>query len=191
MPTLDGWENLDDYRAYLRVRARGLNLNPRLNVRFDHSDLVQEVFLRAQASEIPCHDESPRGRMAYLDEILNSVFKDHLREHHARIRDVDREQVVQQALDESTAAYRLDPADSGASPSQQAALREEFLRAMTAVDQLPERQRDVIILVNLEHCSLQEAADRLGLTKGQAAGLYGRGMTRPRGILNPGAGEQP
>lgn len=188
MPSLDGWENLDRYRAYLRVRARRLVLDPRLKVRFNESDLVQEAFVRALAAEKPCEGESAGVRMAYLDRIFDNVFADHLRTHHAEMRDVDKEQAVRQALDESTAAYRLDPADGGASPSEQAARREEFLRAMAAVDQLAAGERDVIILKELQGLSIQEAADRLGITKGQAAGLYARGLTRVRGLLGPDGG---
>ena len=191
MPPLDGWEHLSRYEAYVRVRARRLALNPRLKVRFGASDLVQETFLRALGAETPCEGESPRARMAYLDRIFDRVFADHLRTHHAEKRDIDREQEVRQALNESTAAYRLDPADGAASPSEQAARREEYLRAMEAIEGLPERERDVIILVHLEQCSLKEAGERLGITKGKAAGLYGRGMTRLRGQLDPGAGAQP
>jgi RNA polymerase sigma-70 factor (ECF subfamily) len=182
----DGWDNLDRYWAYLRVRARRLNLNPRLKMRFSESDLVQEAFIRAQSTAEPCRDKSPRARMAYLDQAFDWTFQDHLRKHHAERRDIDREKVVQQALNESTAAYHLDFADNGASPSEQANRREQFLGAMEAVNELPERERDVIFLVYFEHCSLQEAGDRLEMTKGTAAGLYGRGVTRLRGKLNPG-----
>jgi RNA polymerase sigma-70 factor (subfamily 1) len=187
MASLDGWD-LEQYRAYLRVRARRLRLDPRLKARFDESDLVQEVLLRAQTSATPCAGPSHRLRLAYLDQAFDWVFADHLREHHAGIRDVDREQAVRQALDESTAAHRLEPADSGASPSEQAAHREEFLRAMTAVDRLPEAERDVIILIYLQGLSIQEAAERLGKTKGQVAGLYQRGTHRLRALLKPPAG---
>jgi hypothetical protein len=123
MPSLDGWD-LKRYRAHLWVRARRLNLDPRLKARFDESDLVQEALVRAQASATPCPGESHRERLAYLDQAFE-VFADHLREHHAARRDIDREQAARQALNESTAAYRLDPADSGSSPSERAARREE------------------------------------------------------------------
>jgi RNA polymerase sigma-70 factor (ECF subfamily) len=188
MPSLEGWD-LKRYRAYLKVRARTLELDPRLKIRFDESDWVQEVFLQAQAATEPCRGNSHQVRLAYLDRIFENLFTDFLRKHHAQKRDIDREEGVQQALNESSAAYRLDPSDSGASPSEQAARREEFLLAMAAVEQLPENERDVIILTYLQGLSVQEAADRLGLSRGQAAGLYTRGTTRLRDLLNPGSGE--
>jgi RNA polymerase sigma-70 factor, ECF subfamily len=189
MPSLDDWGDLTPYLAYLKNRARSLKLNPRLSARFGESDLVQETFLRAQKSEVPCQGTSLRERMAYLDQAFDRVFIDHLREHHAEKRDIDKEQALQQALNESTAEYRLEPADKGASPSEQATRGEEFLRAMAGIDELPENERNVVLLTYLQGLSVQEAADRLGISRGQAAGLYARGTTRLRAFLNPEAGE--
>jgi RNA polymerase sigma factor (sigma-70 family) len=123
--------------------------------------------------------------MAYLDQVFDNVFTDYLREHHAQKRDIDME-VAKQALNESSTACRLDPADSTASPSEQASRREEFLRAMAALDQLPAHERDVLIVIHLQQQRLKEAADHMGLTKGKVAGIYGRGMTRLRGLLDAG-----
>lgn len=189
MPSLEDWDVIR-YRAYLKVRARMLELDPRLRVRFDDSDLVQDVFVRAQATAESCRGQSHRERMAYLDQVFNNLFTDRLRENHAQKRDIDKEQ-AEQLLNESSAAYRLDPADTGASPSEQAARREEFLRAVAALDQLPPHERDVLILIYLKQHTLQEAADQLGLSKGQVSGNYGRGMTRLRGMLNTGEEKPP
>jgi RNA polymerase sigma-70 factor (subfamily 1) len=185
MPSLDDWD-LDSYRAHLRVRARRLNLDPRLQAHFDASDLVQETLVRALRSATPCSGDSHRERLVYLDQAFDWVFGDHLRKVHTAKGDIDREQkqIAQQALSESTAGYRIDLVAAGASPSEQASRREEFLRAMTAVDRLPEAERDVIILTYLEGLSVQVAADRLGKTRGQVAGLYKRGTERLRDALN-------
>jgi RNA polymerase sigma-70 factor (subfamily 1) len=186
VPSLDGWD-LKRYRAYLKVRARMLDLDPRLRVRFDESDLVQEVFVRAQACAESCRGQSHRERMAYLDQVFDNVFTDYLREHRAQKRDIDME-VAEQALNESSAAYRLHAADS-VSPSEQASRREESLRATAALDQLPAHERDVLIVIHLQQHSLKEAADRLGMSKGKVAGIYGRGMIRLRSLLNAGDGK--
>jgi RNA polymerase sigma-70 factor (ECF subfamily) len=188
MSVLDAWADLDRYRAYLRIRARRLKLDPRMQARFDESDLVQEALLRAHTSETPCAGDSHRARMAYLDQAFDWALQDRIREHRADKRDVAKEKAVRAAIDESTAAYRLDPADDGASPSEQVARREEFLRAVEAVDRLPEDERDVVILTYLQGLTVQEAAERLGKTRGQVAGLYKRGTDRLRGTLNPPSG---
>ena len=188
VPSLEGWGDLTPYLAYLKNRARSLNLDPRMSARFRESDLVQECFLKAQASEVPCQGTSIRQRMAYLDKTFDNVFNDLLREHHAQIRDIDREQAIAKVLNESTAEYRLEPADKGASPSEQAAKSEEFLRAMAAIDQLQEYEQKMILLTYLQGLSVNEAAERLGITRGQAAGFYGRGTTRLCALLNPSAG---
>jgi len=188
MPALDGWGDLTPYLSYVKNRARSLRLDPRLNARFGESDLVSETFLRAQASDVSCAGTSLRERLAYLDQALNRVFIDHLREHHAERRDIDKEQAAQEALNESTAEYRLEVLDRGASPSEQAVRREGFLRAMVALDQLPERERDVLTLTYLRGLTVPEAAEQLGIHRGHAARLYASGTARLRALLNPGSG---
>jgi len=52
------------HRALLRLRARHLQLDPRLRRRFDESDLVQETLLRAHANRDQCRGETEGERVA-------------------------------------------------------------------------------------------------------------------------------
>jgi RNA polymerase sigma-70 factor (ECF subfamily) len=72
------------------------------------------------------------------------------------------------------------------SPSQQAARNEDLLRLADAVAQLPEAQREAVVLHHLQGCSLTETARRLGRTDAAVAGLLHRGLKRLRELMTPG-----
>jgi RNA polymerase sigma-70 factor (subfamily 1) len=159
-------------------------LDRRVQVRFDESDLVQETFTRAVASQEPCQGTGTEDRIAWLERIQDRVLIDKWREHHAGIRDVKREEELRNALLDSTAHWEANLADRHqSSPSTQAQRKELFLRVTTAIQQLPDDQQDVVMAVLILHQTPQEVAESLGKTKGQVAGLYSRGIAALRLLL--------
>src|SRR5581483_4564149 len=86
------------HRALLRLRARHLQLDPRLRSRFDESDLVQETLLRAHTNREQCRGESEGERLAWLQVILERVALDHLDKAHAQKRDVAAERSLQEVV---------------------------------------------------------------------------------------------
>jgi RNA polymerase sigma-70 factor, ECF subfamily len=181
MADLSDWD-LPRFRTILRQQAERLRLNPRIQVRVDESDLVQETLKRAVGSPHPCRGQCDAERLAYLLEILNNVVCDAHRKHHADRRDVDREQ-LKRALDESTAEYLASLAGRELPPSEQALRNEKQERLETAIRQLPDGQREVVWLVVKEHKTAAEVAAQLGKTEGAVAGLYSRGIKRVKEIL--------
>ncbi len=190
---LNAWSAtaLERYRRYLRTRAELLGLDPRLRVRADESDIVQETLRRAAASTKPCQGPGEEEDwLPWLRKIEDNVFIDLLREHHAELRDVDREQ-AQRMLDESSAAWEKRLADSGLSASAIVARQEQFVRVAAAVQELPAAQREALLGVFFLGQSLQEVALLHGKTKGQVAGAYARGLVALRQRLQDLEEDQP
>lgn len=183
MPTLENWD-LARYRAYLKTRARLIGMNPKVRVRLDESDLVQETFLRAADPETPaCAGESDEQRVAWLETIQNRIFIDKYREAHADKRDVSREQAFQQVLNQSTIHWETKLLDPGETPLDLLVKKELTLEVAAMIQQLPEDQRDVVIARELLHLTLKETAAELGKTEGQVAGLYRRGLQNLKELL--------
>jgi RNA polymerase sigma factor (sigma-70 family) len=69
------------------------------------------------------------------------------------------------------------------SPSQQAVRNEELVRLADALLQLPEAQREAIVLHHLQGCPLSETARVLGKTDAAVAGLLHWGLKQLRACM--------
>lgn len=184
MASIEDW-NLGRFREVLRRRAARLRCDPRVLVRFDESDLVQDALLRAAEARAGPTGETDEERLAWLSAILDNLLIDRHREHFAKKRDVRREQhldALRQALQESSAEVVGLLPDSSPSPSENAARGELEARVAAAIDQLPPRQRDVLLL-RKEGRTFEEIARQLGITKGAAQGVYNQGLKRLRELM--------
>lgn len=176
MPALEGWD-LDAYRGYLKVRARLIGLDPRIRIRFDESDLVQETLLKAADPATPqCRGETAAERLAWLEEIQNHLYIDRYREANADKRDVKLEREFRQLISGSTVSWEKNFADPGDTPLEQVMKKEIALKLALAIQELPADQRDVVMAREMLHLSLEETAQVLGKTVGSVAGLYRRGL---------------
>jgi RNA polymerase sigma-70 factor (ECF subfamily) len=177
MPKPPGWE-LERYLPLLRVQARQLHLDPRLRRRFDSSDLVGETLLKACA-ELPGFRGTTEAQLvAWLQQILAHCAIDLVRREKAGKRDVALERSLQAAAGESSARLEAFLKARGPSPSEEAQQHEELLRLAAAIEQLPERERDVLILRKLMNLPVAAIAEQLGRTKKAVAGQLQRGLHR-------------
>jgi RNA polymerase sigma-70 factor (ECF subfamily) len=101
-------------------------------------------------------------------------------------RDVGREQALEAAL--ASSSSRLDGwlAAEQSSPSQQAVRHEDALRLAEALEQLPEAQREALVLQHWQGWSLADIGRHLGRSPEAVAGLLKRGLKQLRGILDDG-----
>jgi RNA polymerase sigma-70 factor (ECF subfamily) len=173
---------LEHYRGYLRLLAR-LQLDPRLQAKLDPSDIVQEVLLKAhQATErFRWHSEAETA--AWLRRILANALTDALRRFTAEARDVGQERSLEAAVEETAARMERWLAAEQTSPSQHAERHEQQLRLAQALEQLPDGQREAVVLHHLRGASLAELAHHLGRSPAAAAGLLQRGVKRLRELL--------
>jgi RNA polymerase sigma-70 factor (ECF subfamily) len=164
---------LERYRELLRLQARQLHLDPRLERRFDGSDLVQETLLRAHLQYDQFHGISESEFIAWLQAILVNVAADEIDKARAGKRDLNREQSIQASADSSA---RLDPFLVSRQPSPSAIVQrhELLLRIANAVDQLPGDQRDVFVHHHMMGTPVAKIARSLERTEKSVAGLLFR-----------------
>jgi RNA polymerase sigma-70 factor (ECF subfamily) len=170
------------YGALLRLQARQLHLDPRLERRFGSSDLVQETFLRAHRQQGQFHGVSEGEFIAWLQAILANVAADEIDKARAGKRDVNREQSIQAIADSSA---RLDAflVSRQPSPSEIVQRHELLLRIASAVDQLPDDQRDVFIHHHMMGTPVAEIARSLERSEKSVAGLLFRARKTLAGLL--------
>ena len=80
----------------------------------------------------------------------------------------------------------FDPADPAPGTEEQAVRKDESRRLREAVAQLPEDQRDALILTQLEKVPYEEAARRLGVEEGTVKSRVNRAKARLKERLSDG-----
>lgn len=176
------WQ-LDRYRSLLQVQARQVQLDPRLRRRFDASDMVQEALLKAHENLAGFRGQTEAELLKWLYEILANTLVDEVRKAHAQKRDVALEQSLHGAVAQSSACLEAYVADRQATPHAQAVRQERLVQIARALEQLPDDQRDVVLLRDLQGHSVAEIAQRLDRTEKSVAGLLLRGRARLRQLL--------
>ena len=168
-------EPLEPFRRYLEVLAR-VHLDPRLRGKLDPADIVQQTLLRACAALPDLRGQSPDALAAWLRKILARTLADTVKHYHRDRRDVNLERSLEADLDRSSGALAVWLAAEQTSPSLTAQRNEELLRLADALADLPEPQREVVILKHCRGQTLQQIADHLGKTVPSVASLLRRGL---------------
>src|SRR5262249_53181142 len=173
---------LTRHRDRLR-RMIAVRLDRRLAARVDPSDIVQEALAEA-ARRLDGYLRDPPlpfypGLRHIAWERLVKVPRRHL---YARRRTVEREEPPG-LPDESVVelAERLLAFHSG--PSARLRRQEQRDRVLAALEALPERDRDVLVLRYLEDLSTAEAAAVLGVSEGAVKMRLLRAVQRLRDVL--------
>ena len=171
------------YRGYLWTIAHA-NIGVELRGKLEASDIVQATLLKAYSSLDELRASDDRSIAAWLRTVLISVLVDEFRKLHREKRDVDREVVVA-AVDSTAAGMEHWLAADQTTPSLLAAKNEEILLLADALLELPEDQREVVIMKHLRGETLPRIADTLGRSVPAVAGLLRRGLEKLREILPP------
>jgi RNA polymerase sigma-70 factor (ECF subfamily) len=177
-------EALEPFRRYLEVLAR-VHLDPRLRGKLDPADVVQQTLLRACAALTDLRGQSPEALAAWLRKILARTLADTVKHYHRDRRDVNLERSLQADLDQSSNSLGGWLAADQTSPSHAAQRNEELLRLANALADLPEPQREVVILKHCRGQTLQQIAEHLGRTVPSVASLLRRGLEALRHRLSP------
>jgi RNA polymerase sigma-70 factor (ECF subfamily) len=179
----ESWEaRLEQYRPYLLLLAR-LELDPRLRAKFDPSDLVQEVLLRAHAHRDQCRGEGEAEVAGWLRAILANALAETLRRYRGPQRDLARERSLQVRLDEFSSRLEAVLADGQTGPDEHAMRNEQLLRLAQALDRLPEDQRTALELHYLQGHSVPAISRLLERSSAAVAGLLRRGLQNLRRLL--------
>jgi RNA polymerase sigma-70 factor (ECF subfamily) len=178
-PAEDRSEELERQRNYLLLLAR-LQVGPALRNKIDLSGIVQETLLEAcQAG--PQLDALEAGqRAAWLRRALAHNLADEVRKLCTGKRDVRREHSLEAAMEESASRIEGWLAAQQSSPSQRVQRQERAAELMQALAQLPEAQREALVLRHCENWSLADISRQLNRTPAAVAGLLKRGLKQLR-----------
>lgn len=172
-------QQFERYRNYLKFLAR-TQLPTHLRARLDPSDIVQQSMLQAHQAADDFRGNSDAELMAWLRTILAGVVSHTVRDQHRGVRDVFKEHNIQQQLDQSS----LFLANALISPLKTPSVvmhQEEVARNVAdLVEELPDAQRDAIVLHYWQQLPLKQVAETLGKSPAAVAGLLQRGLATLR-----------
>ena len=175
-PSLD----LQQYRTYLLLLARS---HDRMGGD-EASDLVQKTMLAAHAQRAEFRGQSPAELAAWLKQILRHQVIDAYRQKRRLKRDMRREVPLEAEVDGSFSRAQVCLAAVQTSPSQHVSREEELVGLADALSQLPEAQREAVVLHHLQGASLADVAAQLQRTEAAVAGLLHRGLKQLRQLLD-------
>jgi RNA polymerase sigma-70 factor, ECF subfamily len=182
MAQADDW-SWDRYRPLLKLQVRQLELDPRLQRRFDSSDLVQDALFQAIKNLDQCKGKTEAERIAWLQKLFHNKAIDRIREETAGKGDIRRGQSMDDAIMESSARWNRVLGNEHVRPDHEAERREFLLRVAAAMETLPEDQRDAVLLVQLMHVNVSKAAEQMGRTEKSVSGLVRRGLEKLRTLM--------
>jgi RNA polymerase sigma-70 factor (ECF subfamily) len=176
---------LEDQRAALHRLAEG-QLEGRIAVRVDASDVVQQTFLEAYRSFPQFAGRDARELVAWLQGILDHKIASAIRDHTLiQKRSLARERSIDDS-GEGGPGMKQELDAGTTSPSQKAIRGEEEAALLEALAELPEDQREAVRLRHLEGWALPDIAHRLGRTTAATAGLIKRGVQTLRRRMDKG-----
>ena len=174
---------LELYRSYLTLLAR-LQINRRLQGKFDASDLIQETFLKAHGNFSQFRGRTEGELVSWLRRILATTLVSLVRHYVGRRRrDVRLERELVAGIEESSRVLEGELVAKQSSPSHEASRREQAVLLAEALGQLPADYREVLILRHLEGLPFPEVARRMDRTAGSVEKLWIRALTRLRRSL--------
>jgi len=179
---------LSRWRQYLLLLAR-LQLGPPRQGKPDASDVVQQTMIDAVRQRGHFRGTSELEWAAWLRRILACNLADAFRTLHRQKRDADRLQSIESALDRSSASLGSFLAASLSSPSIRAGRIEQLAAVATALERLPDAQREVLVLHYLESWPLDRISGHLNRSPTAVAGLLKRGLKQLRTLLTPTGSE--
>ena len=166
---------LGEYRHYLRTVVE-LRLDPKLRARVDPSDVVQEAQLEA-VRRVDGYLERPvLPFRLWLRQIAFDRLLMARRQHvEAGRRAIEREAALP---DESSIELAQLALAAGPTPSQQLARHEQAAQVRQAVAELPEADREILLMRNFEGLSNLEVSQVLQIDAAAASKRYGRALLR-------------
>jgi RNA polymerase sigma-70 factor (ECF subfamily) len=182
---------LDRHRQRLRHMI-ALRLDRRLAARIDPSDVVQEALIVADRQLDRYLRERPLPFYPWLRQIAWERLVDAHRRHVlSRRRSVTRERPLEASLSDESAQQLIQQlAARGSSPSARLDREEHEQRVKHALEELAERDREILVLRHLERLTTEEIAAVLGISVGAVYTRHLRALERLGHLLKEGTGEE-
>jgi RNA polymerase sigma-70 factor (ECF subfamily) len=163
-----------------------LRLDSRILGKVDSEDILQDACVGAVRRFRDYLDEPSVPFFVWLRQITSQVLIDtHRRYLGTQMRDASLEVTTdrRQSADASSTSFVAQLADSLTTPSQFAVRREDLCALRTALEQLAEIDREVLVLRHLEELTNNEVAQVLGIEKCAASKRYLRALQRLRNAI--------
>jgi RNA polymerase sigma factor (sigma-70 family) len=167
--------NLPALAAYLRARVGG-DLGHRESV----SDLAQSVCREVLEDLDQLEFVSEEAFRAFLFLQASRKMVDRYRYHTMHKRDPSREQPLPTTSDGTEGLQVL---AQSLTPSRAAGAREDLERVELALRELPDNQREAVVLSRIGGISYGTIARQMGLSEAAVRGLVARGLARLAGIM--------
>jgi RNA polymerase sigma-70 factor, ECF subfamily len=174
---------LEQFRAYLRLLAR-MQFPAILQAKLDPSDLVQQTLLNAHQAVGQFRGTSFAEQAAWLRRIFANTLANAVRDYRRAGRDVALEKSLDASVDESSARLEAWLASEQTPPVEVALRNEQFLQLADRLAELPEVQREALLLRYCEGWAVGDIAKHLGGTRASVASLLRRGLAEMRELLH-------
>jgi RNA polymerase sigma-70 factor (ECF subfamily) len=175
-------DELERYRSYLKLIAQ-MQLNMRLRVKEDASDVAQRVLLSACQDLDTFRGTSEVALKAWLTKIASNVLAELGRHYSRQRREVAREVPLAIKLEHSSALLHRSLIGKERAPCEGLIVQEEIDHLIEALLKLLEDERTAIVLKHLHNWPIAEIAEHLGRTEPAVAGLLRRGLAKLRSLL--------
>jgi len=158
-----------------------LRMDPRLSSRVDASDIIQDAHAVATQRFPDYLERQPVSFRVWLRQIVQDqllmAYRRHMRADRRTIhREIPLPEQSSVALAEQLTAH--DPA-----PCQQVARAEQIRRIRTALGQLVDEDREILLMRHYEQLSYKEIGYILHLESAAARKRYGRALIRLGNIM--------
>ncbi len=178
---------LGEFREPLR-RVINLRLDPAIARRVDASDIVQDVLIEANQRLVDYLKQPNMPFHLWLRHLAQDrIIDTHRRHRLAQRRSVDREQAIARPgwTDESSVSLVAQLVNTERTPASEAIQHELQRKLSTAIDQLDDADREIVLMRHHEALSNQEVAKALDLTEAAASMRYLRALRKLREVLVP------
>jgi RNA polymerase sigma-70 factor (ECF subfamily) len=165
----------DELREYIQLR-----LDPRLAQRLDASDVVQEVQITVIQRMDDYLTRRPMSFPLWLRRTALDRLSDLRRHHHRRRRSVKAEADLPSRTSLALARSIIDP---GSSPSLNLAADELATELNRALSELPEADREILVMRQLERLPFKDIALILDIDASTAGKRFARALLKLEEVL--------
>lgn len=163
-------------RGYLAVVARA-KVESTLRVKVDASDVIQQTLLEAHRDFDCFAGESEKEWLGWLRRILSHNVSDFVRHYKGTEKRALRREVPIRTSDDTVPGPGvLEPAATGPTPSRLVARLDEEFQVATALAQLSDDYREVIMLRNFQQLPFNEVAEQMGRSRPAVQMLWMRAL---------------
>ena len=160
------------------LRIVRMRLGPKLRGRMESMDVVQEVMVRVIKDLENFEPKNEAAFLHWISQLVQNEIRDLADYHGAEKRNANKEVQPQKDSEEDRSVVSNTPANSIYRPSFQLRLKEDVLLLEAAMDELPEKQKEVIILRQYEEMSFKDIGDQLDCSEDAARMQYTRAIDK-------------